>query len=186
MNDKAKEVGVATKAPAVAQGAGTPARASDPFSMLHDEIERVFDRFGTGWPLLPSFRALTEMDPFKSFGTMPALPAVGAPSVDISETDKAYEISAELPGMSEKDIELNLREDVLELKGEKKNERTEEKKDYHLVERSYGAFRRAFRLPEGVDGAKITAKMVNGVLHVTVPKSEEQRKRSTKVPISAG
>jgi HSP20 family protein len=92
------------------------------------------------------------------------------PSMDLSETDKEIEITAELPGLEEKDIQLNVADNVLTIRGEKKNEREETKKDYHLVERSYGSFTRAVQLPDGVNPDSIKAVMSKGVLKVTVPK----------------
>jgi HSP20 family protein len=78
------------------------------------------------------------------------------PKMDVSETDKEIEVTAELPGLEEKDIQLNLADNVLTIRGEKKNEREEKEKDYHLVERSYGSFTRSVQLPDGVnvDGIK--------------------------------
>jgi HSP20 family protein len=92
------------------------------------------------------------------------------PSMDVSETDKEIEITTELPGLEEKDIQLNVADDVLTVRGEKKNEREESKKDYHLVERSYGSFVRSVQLPTGVNAEGIKAVMSKGVLKVTVPK----------------
>jgi HSP20 family protein len=92
------------------------------------------------------------------------------PSMDVSETDKEIEITTELPGLEEKDIQLNVADDVLTVRGEKKNEREESEKDYHLVERSYGSFVRSVQLPTGVNAEGIKAVMSKGVLKVTVPK----------------
>jgi HSP20 family protein len=90
--------------------------------------------------------------------------------MDVSETDKEIEITTELPGLEEKDIQLNVADDVLTVRGEKKNEREESEKDYHLVERSYGSFVRSVQLPTGVNAEGIKAVMSKGVLKVTVPK----------------
>jgi HSP20 family protein len=92
------------------------------------------------------------------------------PSMDLSETDKEIEITAELPGLEEKDIQLNLTDNVLTIRGDKMNGREETKKDYHVVERTYRSFTRAVQLPEGLNADGIKAVMSKGVLKVTVPK----------------
>jgi len=124
--------------------------SSNPFSALQQEIDRLFDGFSRNFPGFPAREVM--------------------PSMDLSETDKEIEITAELPGLEEKDIQLNVADNVLTIRGEKKNEREETKKDYHLVERSYGSFTRAIQLPEGVNADGIKAVMSKGVLKVTVPK----------------
>ncbi len=106
------------------------------------------------------------------------LPAFGreelfVPKVDVKETEEAIEITAEVPGLKPEDIELTLTGDILTIKGEKKDEREEEKGDYHLVERSYGKFQRSFRIPVEVDRAKLSATHKDGVLKVTLPKAEK-------------
>ena len=123
---------------------------SNPFSALQQEIDRLFDGFSR------SFSGFAGRDMM--------------PSMDLSETDQEIEITAELPGLEEKDIQLNLADNVLTIRGEKKNEREETKKDYHLVERSYGSFTRVVQLPEGVNPDSIKAVMSKGVLKVTVSK----------------
>jgi HSP20 family protein len=95
-------------------------------------------------------------------------------------------VKAEVPGMDAKDIELSLHGEVLTLKGEKKQEKeTEEKNEhYYRIERSYGAFARAIRLPASVDGSKVTATFKNGLLTVTLPKAPAAK--GTTIPIKAG
>jgi HSP20 family protein len=85
--------------------------------------------------------------------------------------------------MSEKDVEVSLSDSALTIKGEKKSEKEESKKDYHYSERTYGAFRRSFVLPEGVDAGKIEANMKSGVLTVVLPKNAEAQKKSRKIEI---
>ena len=101
-------------------------RETNPFSLLQQEIDRLFEGVTRN---IPGF-ATTTM-----------------PSMDISETDKMIEITAELPGLEKKDVELNVADNLLTIRGEKKNEREEKNKDYHLVERSYGSFSRSVELP---------------------------------------
>jgi len=108
------------------------------------------------------------------------------PIVDVAERENEYEITAELPGMEEKDIELTVSDDVLKIKGERKEEKEEKNKDYHISERRYGSYQRSFRLPEGVDDSKIEAKFKNGLLTVTLPKTAEAQKKSKKIEVKKG
>ncbi len=108
------------------------------------------------------------------------------PAVDVTETDKAYEIAAELPGMDEKNIEVKLADGTLTIKGEKQEEKEEKKKDYYLQERSFGSFQRTFQVPDGVDTDKIEATFKKGVLTVTLPKTAEAQKAEKKIAVKAG
>jgi HSP20 family protein len=119
----------------------------------------------------------------KSFWRRAAL-AASAPAVDVVEKETAYEITAELPGMDEKNIELTVADDMLTIKGEKREEREEKKKDYYLSERRFGSFERSFRLPEGVESDKVEASFKKGVLTVTLPKTPEAQKKSKEKKIS--
>lgn len=139
--------------------------SSNPFSALQQEIDRLFEGFSRGFPDF-SGRELI-------------------PNMDVSETDKEIEITAELPGLEEKDIQLNVSDNVLTIRGEKKNEREESEKDYHLVERSYGSFTRAVQLPEGVNIDNIKAVMSKGVLKVTVPKPAPTQSKKIDVKSAA-
>ena len=138
---------------------------SNPFSALQQEIDRLFEGFSRG---ISGFPAREVM-----------------PSMDLSETDKEIEITAELPGLEEKDIQLNLTDNVLTIRGEKKNEREETKKDYYLVERTYGSFTRAVQLPEGVNADGIKAVMSKGVLKVTVPKPAPAQTKKIDIKAAA-
>jgi len=109
----------------------------------------------------------------------------GVPAVDLAEKDGAYEITAELPGMEEKDIDVQFSDGMLTIKGEKREEKQEKKKDYHLSERHFGSFRRSFRVPEGVEPNKITAEFKNGVLSLTLPKSAQTKKKERKIAVKA-
>ena len=106
------------------------------------------------------------------------------PAVDVSETDTELKVRAELPGMTQNDIELHLQDNVLTLKGEKKQEKKEEKENYHRIERSYGSFTRSFTLPAGVKQEDVKATFKDGVLEITLPKSEEAQPK--KISITAG
>jgi len=150
---------------AVKKQATTP----DVWTSFRGEMDRLFDRFGV--PSFPSF-----------FGASPDL-SFTVPAVDVTEDDKAYKIAAEMPGVEEKDIEVNVNEDTLILKGEKRQEKEEKGKNTYVSERSYGSFQRTFALPEGVDRDKIAADFSKGVLTVTLPKTPESQKQQKKIEI---
>jgi HSP20 family protein len=153
-----------------------------PFERLRDEIDRAFDDFRRGSWLSPFSRKSLDLDPF----WRRELSVSGVPAVDIAEKDSAYEITAELPGMEEKDIDVELSDGMLAIKGEKKEEKEEKKKDYYLSERRFGSFRRSFRVPESVDADKIEAQFQNGVLTLILPKSEKARKQERKIAVKTG
>jgi HSP20 family molecular chaperone IbpA len=102
------------------------------------------------------------------------------------DTDKAYEITAELPGMDEKNVEVKFTAGVLTIKGEKTEEKEETKKDYHLSERRYGSFQRSFTVPDGIDADKIDATFKDGVLTVGLPKTPEAQKKAKQIAIKKG
>ncbi len=149
---------------------------------MRRELDRLFDDFGAGFWRSPFRSPLFDVAPLRraeaAFRAMPA--------ADVSETDKAYEITAELPGMDEKNIEVKLANGVLTIKGEKQEEKEEKQKDYHMRERSFGSFQRTFQVPDGVDSDKIEASFKNGVLSVTLPKSPEAQKAEKKIAVKTG
>ena len=104
------------------------------------------------------------------------------PTVDISETENGYEIRAELPGVSEKDVNVSVTDNVLTVKGEKRQEEKTEGKDYHRVERRYGSFQRRFTLPRNVETDTIKAGFKDGVLTLGIPKPEAVK--PTEIPIT--
>lgn len=166
---------------AVEETTGTA--TANPLIDLRDEVDRLFDRFSTRFPSLSTGRSLFDWEPF---GTWRGSSAFASPSVDIAETDKSYDVTADLPGVSEKDINVELKDDVLTVSGEKKEESEKEEKDYRLSERRFGSFKRSFRLPSGVDEDKVSAKFKDGVLKVVLPKTAEAQTKSRKIDISAG
>lgn len=105
------------------------------------------------------------------------------PSLDLAETKNEFVVKAEVPGMTAKDIDIALTEGVLSIRGEKKQEKEEKEENYHFVERSYGSFSRAIRLPGGVQSGKIKASYKDGVLKVTLPKSEEAKKKEVRIKV---
>ncbi|MGE4488364.1 MAG: Hsp20/alpha crystallin family protein [Kiritimatiellales bacterium] len=121
------------------------------------------------------------------FGNSPMDYQAGAiaPRFEVSETDDAVVIDAELPGMDEKDIELTLQDNVLTIKGEKKKEEETKKKNYYVSERSYGRFQRSLQLGTDIDADKIAASFKKGVLTVTVPKVEPAKSKARTIDIKA-
>ena len=156
--------------------AAAPSRTGydfDPFASMRREMDRMFD------------------DAFKGFGgNVPAAFAAGvaAPRMDVKETDAGIEITAELPGVDEKDVEVELSDDVLTIRGEKKFEKEEgdKEKGYHVMERSYGSFARSVQLPYGAEGDKVSADFSKGVLKVVVPRPAEVEAKTKKIQIKAG
>lgn len=154
----------------------SPARSASPFAGLRHEIDRIFDEFTRGFPF---GRGLFDIE------RAPSALGVASPSVDVVERDKAFEISAELPGMDEKDIEVTLTDDLLTIKGEKREEREEKKEGYFLSERRFGSFERSFRVPSGVDTGSVGATFEKGVLRIVLPKSKEAQQKSRKVEVKS-
>jgi HSP20 family protein len=152
-----------------------------PFEALHREADRLFDDVGAGFWRFPFRRSTFDLEPFHQREPSWEM----APAMDIAETDKGYEISAELPGMSESDVEVIAANGVLTIKGEKKEEKEEKKKDYHLTERRYGAFSRRMPIPDEVEADKIEATFKKGVLTVTLPKKAEAQKPEKKIQVKA-
>ena len=107
------------------------------------------------------------------------------PAVDVVESEKAYEITADLPGMDEKNIEVKVTDGCLTIKGEKQEEKEQKKKDYYLQERHFGSFERSFNVPETVNLDKIEATFKKGVLTVTLPKKAEAQKPAKKIEVKA-
>ena len=148
-----------------------------PFQALRNEIDQIFDDFGNGFWNRP-FRSLARLERDLS-------KSISAPAVDVAESDKAYEITAELAGLDEKNIDIKLVNGGLTIKGEKREESEEKQKDYYVSERRYGTFERYFTLPEGVNADKIEATFKNGVLKVTLPKTEEAQKPAKTINVKA-
>lgn len=139
----------------------------NPFSLLRREMDSLFDNF---------FRGL-DMEPFESrFSAF-------TPKVDVTESDKEIKVSAELPGMDEKDIEVSLQNDMLTIKGEKNAEKEDKGKDYYRMERSYGSFSRTISLPVEVETDKVEAMFKNGVLSITLPKTARAVAETKKIAV---
>ena len=156
------------------------ARGWYPFENLRQEIDRLFDDFGMGfrWPFGRSLFAAEPL--FRREQTWASMPAV-----DVVESEKGYEITADLPGMDEKNIEVKVADGVLTIKGEKREETEKREKDYYLQERSFGSFERSFEVPETVETDKIEASFKKGVLTLTLPKKAEAQKPAKKIEVKA-
>jgi HSP20 family protein len=157
----------------------TQTNLPDVFHSFRSEMDRLFDRFSSGFGF-PSLRRMFDIEPmWRSSFTF------AAPAIDMSEDEKAYKISAELPGIDAKDIDVSVTGDMLVLKGEKRQEKEEKDKNYHFSERSYGSFQRAFELPASVDRNKVSADFSKGVLTVTLPKTAEAQKPVKKIEVKS-
>jgi len=131
---------------------------------LRNEFDRLFDSF---------FNTEEEETSLAAF----------SPSVDIMEKEKEFLITAELPGIKKDDIKMNIRDNVLTVSGEKKQEKKTEKDNFHRTERVYGSFQRSFRLPDSADQENISAEFKDGVLSVTIPKLKESISKSIDIKI---
>jgi len=151
-----------------------PRRTSDVFSAMHDEMERMFERFERGWPRWP-------LAPWRTSDL-----DIMVPELDVHENMKQLTIDVDLPGVDEKDVAVTLANGLLTIKGEKKSEREEKKESYYLAERSYGAFERSLRLPDTIDEAKVEARFEKGVLKIVAQKKPEAVKAEKKIEIKGG
>lgn len=140
--------------------------AEHPLMRMHRELDRVFEEMTRGFGL-PSLA-----------GAFPAVPEQGGlasilrPRLDIAEDDKAYTITVEVPGVSRDDVDLSVDDGALVIRGEKRQSSEDRQDNYHCIERSYGRFQRVLDLPQDADEDNIGARFADGVLTITVPKSE--------------
>lgn len=144
----------------------------DPFYVLQRDMNRLFDGFSRG---------IFDLSPMRGgLGSYESL----SPRVDVTESDKEVTVTAEIPGMDEKDIEVVFSNDVLTLKGEKKREEEDKGKGYYRLERAYGSFHRAIPIPTETNADKVKASFKNGVLTVKLEKSENAKKHVRKIPVN--
>ncbi|MBI2422630.1 MAG: Hsp20/alpha crystallin family protein [Candidatus Hydrogenedentes bacterium] len=141
----------------------TPYRRNSlfPFAGL-DDLERIFDAF---------------IAPVSAEG------AQWAPAVDLRETEDAYLLDVDLPGMEKKDIEVKIEDEIVTIRGERAQDKEENTKGYHRFERSYGSFHRSFRIPGGVEAERVAAEFKSGVLHVRLPKPETAKPKLIEVTV---
>ena len=154
------------------RGGGLTPSAGDPFAGFRREMDRLFDDFFA--PVAGEGRSFA------------AQPAMLSPSIDVDENEQAYTITAEVPGLAEKDIELSLEDNALTLSGEKRSEREEGEGGRRYTERSYGRFSRTIPFPTEIDADKVQATCRNGVLTVTLPKNAQAKEKSRKIQIQTG
>jgi HSP20 family protein len=151
----------------------SPGYVGHPLMQIHNEIDRMFDEFFSG------FRDRESGDMWDSL--MPS--GLIKPNLDISESDTEYSIAVELPGVDEKNVELELVDNSLRIKGEKKRETEKKDKNYHCVERSYGTFQRVLALPEDADREGIQADYKNGIMTISIPRKPELKPETRKIDI---
>lgn len=142
-------------------------REEPPFASLQQEINRLFDRFWDEWP---DFRFGTERMEFR-------------PSLDVTERKDDYLITVEVPGIDQEDLDISLDHGVLTIQGEKKEESRDEREGRNYYECSYGAFQRSIPIPSEIDEENVEAKMRKGVLKITLPKTEEARKKRRQIAV---
>jgi HSP20 family protein len=161
----------------------TSVRAPDwsPLESLRHEIDRLFEGFRPfDWRTQFSSSLFNLPAPSASPGAWSI-----APAMDLVEKDKEYELTAELPGIDEKNVEIKVSNGILTIKGEKSESKEEKEKDFYLSERRYGSFQRSFRLPEIVDTDRIEANFAKGVLTVKLPKTTEAQKAAKTITVKA-
>jgi len=151
-------------------------RKWDPFVDM-DVFRRDMDRLIDSFFGVPARRRSDEGSEVARFDW--------APDVDIYEDKDRVEVSLDVPGLDEKDVEVKVEDDTLYIKGERKFEHEDKKKDYHRIERCYGSFMRAFSLPSSVDASKTEAKLAKGVLTVTLPKREEAKPKAIDIKVAS-
>ncbi|MDQ7249883.1 Hsp20/alpha crystallin family protein [Dongia sedimenti] len=146
----------------------------DPFTAMRRDMDRFFDDMMKGFGS-------------SSNGLPVAFTGAAAPRIDVKETETGLEVSAELPGVDEKDVEVELQDDVLTIRGEKKIEKEEgdKEKGYHLMERSYGSFARSITLPFEADSEKVSADFSKGVLKVVIPRPATAVAKTKKIEVKA-
>jgi HSP20 family protein len=154
----------------------------DSWKSFRTEMDRMFDQFWRGNLALPTLRQAFEPERLWRFA-----PSFGmaVPAVDLVEEDTDFRLTAEMPGMTEKDIDVTVSGDMVTIKGEKREEKKEKTKNYFFSERRYGSVQRSLALPAGVDRDKINAAFKNGVLTVTLPKTAEAVKQQKKIDVKA-
>jgi HSP20 family protein len=145
----------------------------NPFFALNRDINRLFDDF-----LQPRTLPAT--------GDTPVATALITPQINVSETDNEIRVTAELPGVTLDDLEVDVADDMLVIRGEKRLERNEDDENYHFVERVYGSFQRTVQLPFAADPNQVRASFENGVLTIVVPKSGQERTHRIDVQPGAG
>ena len=152
-----------------------------PAEQLRAEVDRLLSDFLRGYWHIPFRRSAVDVEPI----LRGAISLGATPAVDIVDKDDAYELTAELPGVDEKQVELKFSDGTLTIEGKKDENPEDAKQDHFVSERHYGDFHRTFRVPDGVDAEKIEAHFRNGVLAVTLPKTVESRRMQKKIEVKS-
>jgi HSP20 family protein len=163
---------MARKEIAVHKETGVPAdrqALTNPFYAFRQEMDKLMESFFGGFDLRPFGRRSEAF----------------TPRIDVVDTDKEIKVSAELPGLDEKDIEVSLAKESLTIKGEKQEEKEEKGKDYYRSERSYGSFTRTIPLPAEIDAENVAASFKKGVLTIKLPKTKQAIKETKKISVKA-
>ena len=155
-----------------------PVRHHDPMLQIHRDIDHLFDQFFRGW-------GLPQRGSFGNFADFNA-GVLLKPKVDLSAADREYLLTVEIPGVAEKDVSVDISNNTMTIKGEKKQEKEDKDKNYYRIERSYGCFQRVLSLPEDVDQDAIKAAFKDGVLTITMPRKALPAGEVKKVEITAG
>lgn len=143
----------------------------DPFGELEEMSNRLNRIFGRSAVPAASGSEMLQM-------------ADWMPSADIEETEKEFLVRAEIPGVNKEDVKVTVEDNVLTIRGERKAEKEESGKKFHRIERSYGSFLRSFRMPDGVDDAAAKAEFKDGMLNVTLPKSQKARTKAVNIDVT--
>lgn len=160
------------------KGRPYPGRHHDPMIQVHRDIDHIFEQFFRGW----GFPQASGFDTFSGFPAGTLL----KPKVDLSAGEKEYLLTVEIPGVNEKEVTVDISNNTMTIKGEKKQEKEEKDTNYYRIERSYGSFQRVLSLPEDVDQDGIAATFKNGVLSITMPRKALPAGEVKQVEITAG
>ena len=152
----------------------------NPILKLHREIDQLFDNVFSGFGI-PSLR---KHFPVRNHMNSD-FPNFYRPNIDVSGDEKKYEIDLDVPGLSEPDLSIEVKGDVLLIKGEKEDKKESDDKKYYRMERSYGAFQRTLSLPEDADADAIKANLKDGVLKLEVPRRETEKQDVKHISISS-
>lgn len=172
MSKKKPEIEVSKETPP-ATVEGWPSMLS-----LRNEIDRLFDDFGAGVWREPLSRRVHSLFPASAQWAQ-------QPAAELVECDGEYRVTAELPGMTAENIDVKINDGTITIRGEKSEEKKEEKENYLVSERHYGEFQRTLSLPSGVDAEAVSADFANGVLTVTLPKTPEAKQKERKIEVKS-
>ncbi|MGI0115277.1 Hsp20/alpha crystallin family protein [Zooshikella sp. RANM57] len=152
----------------------------NPIFQLHREIERLFDEAFRGFNLPSLGSSLFPTHPNSGL-----IAQAFRPSLNVSSDDKGYQITLEAPGLTEKDIDIEIKRDIMTIQGSKQEEKENKDRHFYRIERHYGTFQRVLALPEDANTDAIQAEMKNGVLKITIPRQETEITNKRKITIQS-